>query len=114
VVEIAVTHHSAFLATLSLRELIVTHNPSMAGDWRIGVSGVLNGMLMLFEEQESSGNVLEALQAPSESLRSRLAVAVAAEKTTELSGQSHDLAQIVRSRHYLITSMSVCKGTVLC
>src|SRR5215210_424098 len=48
----------------------------------------------MFEEQKSSGNVLEALQAASERLGTRLAVAGATEKAAELSGQSYDLAQI--------------------
>src|SRR5512133_82884 len=65
----------------------------MAGDWRIGVSEVLKRVLMLVENDESSGDVLEALQASSESLRTRLAVAGATEKATEFRGPARDLAQ---------------------
>src|SRR6266508_4053176 len=67
----------------------------MAGDWEVGVSGLLlHRMLMLFEDQESSGDVLEALQAASEGCRAGLAVALAAKKTSELSGEACDFAQV--------------------
>src|SRR5215203_3995613 len=66
----------------------------MAGDWMIGVSKLLSRVLLLFEEQEGSGDVLQTLQASSESLRSRLAVALASEKATKLSSQASNFAQI--------------------
>ena len=66
----------------------------MAGDWGIGVSGLLHRMIMLFKDQESSGDVLQALQTASKGCRAGLTVTLSAKETSELSGQACDLAQV--------------------
>ena len=66
----------------------------MAGDWGNGVRGLLHRMIMLFKDQESSGDVLQALQTASKGCRAGLAVTLSAKEPSELSGQACDLAQV--------------------
>ena len=54
--------------------------------------------MKLFKDQETSGDVLQALQAASEGCGAGLAVTLAAEKASELSGQARDLAHAGWSR----------------
>lgn len=60
---------------------------------------------MLFEDQERSGNILEALQAASEGCGAGFTVALATENATELSGQPCDVTQIGWQRRQGLSGM---------